>query len=95
MSDDPRRTAKLALIQLHYEQISDELSWNAAKFRRLANALQLTVHELGAFIRLTPSQTEAHLRSDAFPPTVELHLTMVARTVWFHSEKPIFPELPS
>lgn len=93
MSEDPRHTVKLALIQLHYQQIGDELTWNAAKFRRLANALQLTVHELGAFFRLSVSQTEGYLRRDTFPPTVELHLTLLARTVWFHDDSSVFPEL--
>jgi hypothetical protein len=89
--DDPRRTTKFRLLQLHYTQRAEELTWNAARFRRLAHALQLTVHELGAFFRLKINETEKYLRQDKFPATVELHLTLAERAIYPTSTPPIFP----
>lgn len=93
MSDDPRYTSKLALIQAHYAKMGDQLEWSAARYRRLANALQLTVHELGAFFRIKPGELEKMLRRDKFPATVELHLTILERTVYPGGEQPVFPHV--
>lgn len=93
MTEASSQTSKLALIRLHYEERKHELTWNAAKFRRLAHALQLTTHELGAFIRLNSADVDRYVHNDRFPPTVELHLTLLARTIWFHDETPIFPDV--
>ena len=87
------RTTKLALIELHYEQFKDELTWTAAKFRRLAHSLSLTNHELGAIFRMKPSETEKYLRRDRFPAPIELHLSMLARLVWVNSAPPLLPDL--
>lgn len=91
--DDPRRTTKLFLIETHYEKLADDLEWNAERFRRLAQALGLTVHELGALCRLRLHQTESYMKSDSFPPPVELHLTIISRTIFPSSRPPVFPDL--
>jgi hypothetical protein len=91
--DDPRYTSKLRRIQLHYRGLAEELAWTPARFRRLAGILRLTVHEVGALIRLSPGQTDRILESGAFPPPVELHLTLIERTVFPSSTDPLFPDL--
>lgn len=90
---DPRYTSKLRRIQLHYQGLGDELAWTPARFRHLAGLLRLTVHEVGALIRITPSQTDTYLRSGNFPPPVELHLTLIERTVFPPSTTSVFPDL--
>lgn len=91
---DPRYTAKLRLIQLHYEGMAERLDWTPSRFRRLAGGMCLTVHELGAFIRLTPSQTDLYLRKGAFPPPIELHLSMIEQTLLPTSKPSPFPDFP-
>lgn len=86
-------TSRLLLIQTHYKTLGDSLSWNAERFRRLAEALKLSSIELGALFRLTPGQTRGYLKQDAFPPTVELHLTILSRAVMPTTAAPIFPAL--
>lgn len=92
-TNDPRRTTKLVLIELHYEQFKDELLWRAAKFRRLAHSLSLTNHELGAIVRLSIGETEKYLKYDRFPDPVGLHLAMIARLVWPNSAPPLLPDI--
>lgn len=92
-NEDPRATAKYRLLLLHYRARREELHWTAARFRRLAAALQLTVHELGAFIRLRLGQTETYLTQDRFPETVELHLSLIERAVYPTSQPDLFPDL--
>jgi hypothetical protein len=91
MPDDPRRTSKFALIELHYERLSDDLRWNNTRYRRLCSALKLTEWELGAFIRCRISEIARWLRSDQYPATVELHLTLIEQTVFPTSKPPPFP----
>lgn len=86
-------TSRLLLIQTHYKTLGDVLDWNAERFRRLAEALKLTIPELGALFRLTPSQTLKYMEADAFPPTVELHLAILSRMIMPTSRTPIFPAL--
>jgi hypothetical protein len=89
--DDPRVTHKLRLIELHYAKLGDDLRWNAARYRRLAGNLVLTVYELGAILRLKPRAIDDYLSRDAFPPTVELHLTLLERALYPSSLPPVFP----
>lgn len=86
-------TSRLLLIQTHYKTLGDVLDWNAERFRRLAEALKLTIPELGALFRLTPSQTLKYMEADSFPPTVELHLSILSRLIMPTSRTPIFPAL--
>jgi hypothetical protein len=92
-TNDPRRTAKLVLIELHYEQFKDELTWSAAKFRRLAHSLSLTSHELGSIVRISIGDTEKYLKCDRFPDTIGLHLALIARLVWPNSAPPLLPDI--
>jgi hypothetical protein len=94
VSDDPRSSSKYRMLVLHYERQAEALNWSAARFRRLASALQLTAYELGAFMRLRITETEKYLTKNAFPPTVELHLTLIEQSVFPTSKPPIFPDLP-
>lgn len=80
------------MIELHYEARADELRWTPTRYRRLANAMQITDYELGAFFRLRVSEVERYLRR-GFPPTVELHLTLLEKCVLPDSKPPIFPDL--
>lgn len=93
-SPEPIETATLRFIQLHYRQRADELKWTTTRFKRLAAALQLTVYELAAFIRIPPSHIARHLAANKFPPTVELHLTLIENTVFPNRNPAIFPEIP-
>lgn len=90
---DDARTLKLELIEFHYERMGGELHWTSDRYRRLAAALQFTVHELAAFIRIKPRAIETMLRDGKFPPTVELHLSLIERTVFPTSKPPIFPNV--
>jgi hypothetical protein len=85
--------SKYNQIRLHYEIIKDDLTWTAARFRRLAAAMKLTTRELGAFIRLPGAVTNRYMKDDAFPTTVELHLTIIERAVLPSSRPQIFPAL--
>lgn len=85
-------SAKEDLIDLHYERIGEELEWNAARARRLCAAMQLTFSEVARFIRVRPSDFNKWIRTDRFPPTVELHLTLIERAVFPSITKaPVFP----
>lgn len=89
--NDPRSTTKLRLIELHYEERAEDFRWNAERFRRLAEALQMTVYELGAYIRMSIGDTEAALRRDKFNRQAELHLALISRTLYPDSRPRIFP----
>lgn len=91
MKDDPRRTSKLALIELHYEQQDEYLHWTNSRYRKLASALQLTEYELGAFLRCRVMDVTRWLETNKYPPTVELHLTMIEQSVFPTSKPPPFP----
>lgn len=83
---------RVDLIKAHYEDISDELSWDRIRFDRLCGALQLTVEELAAYVRCSATHMRRWRETGKFPPTVELHLTLISRCVWPHDKgQPIFP----
>ena len=92
-SKDGRRTAKLALIEQHYANFAEELHWTTDRFRRLCAALKLTPYELGALVRMRVGDTEACLRRSAFPPAVELHLTIFERSLFPSSQPPVIPSI--
>ena len=92
-NNDPRRTAKLGLIEQHYANFAEALEWSPDRFRRLCAALQLTPYELGALVRLRPGDTEACLNRGSFPAPVELHLTIFERALFPNSQPPIIPSL--
>lgn len=85
-------SAKEDLIELHYERLGEELVWTAARVRRLCSGLQITYSELARFIRVRPCDINKWIRTDSFPPTVELHLTLIERAVFPSVTKPpVFP----
>lgn len=90
---DPRRTTKLQTIELHYANFADQLRWNHDRFTRLCSALGLTVHELGALVRLRMAETEKYLQRNSFPAPVELHLTLIERSIYPSPDAPIFPTI--
>ena len=91
MRKSEHETVRLLLIEAHYETLGDQLSWNAERFRKLAEAAHMTVFELGAVFRLTTTETARYLRQDQFPATVELHLTLFSRFLLPSSGAPVFP----
>lgn len=76
---DLRDTVKRQLIELHYENLGDELYWTTERYRALCHALGLTVWELGAYVRASISETDRWLFQGKFPKAVELHLTFIER----------------
>jgi hypothetical protein len=90
----PYETTKRFLIQEHYRGIAEDLTWDVNRYRRLCAALQLTEAELAAFIRFPLAQLRQALRKNSFPETVELHLTLIERSVFPSSKSPVFPPLP-
>lgn len=92
-TNDPRRSAKFELIELHYDDLGDRLHWTNARYRRLCSAMQLTVYELGAIIRCRISDVDRWTLSNRYPSTVELHLTMIESTVFPSSGPDLFPPL--
>jgi hypothetical protein len=84
-------TIKESLIESHYENLEEELTWTKQRFLRLCASLQLTPGELARYLRCRPSDAEKWMRVGAFPGPVELHLTLIARAVWPNNGEPIFP----
>ena len=87
-------TTKFFLITHHYELRKHELTWDVNRFRRLCNALNLTDQEMGAFLRVNPGVINAAVSRNRFPATLELHLTLIERSVFPTTTPPIFPALP-
>lgn len=87
------RTARVLLIEQHYLDRRSELTWDRERFDRLCAALQVTPYELGAFLRMPPLTMKTCLKRGKFSGTVELHLTLLERTVFPASTPPIFPPL--
>lgn len=85
------RTTKEFLIQQHYENIKEELTWDTNRLIRLCAACGVTLSELAAAIRFDPGQMGRCASVNQFPPTVELHLTMIERTVFRLTKPPLFP----
>ena len=82
------------LIKAHYEDLSEELTWDRIRFDRLCSALQLTTEEMAAYLRCQPAQMNRWRLAGKFPATVELHLTLIARCVWPHDPgTSVFPAL--
>lgn len=90
-STDPRRTTRHLLFTEHYADRADELLWSVDRLHRLCAALQLTEWELGAMIRVSLCEMARYLRDNRFPAPVELHLTMIERSVLPTSTPNIFP----
>lgn len=85
---------RVGLIEAHYEEIAEELKWDRLRFDRLCSSLQLTHDELAAYIRCRPCDVRRWRHAEKFPPTVELHLTLIARCVWPHDPgMTVFPSL--
>ena len=91
MSDDRRKSAKLTRIEIHYESQSERLQWTNARYRRLCAALKLTEYEMGAFLRCRIADVEKWLRTNRYPPTVELHLTTIESVILPTSKPSVFP----
>jgi len=92
MSDDPRRTSRVLLFEEHYANLGDELRWDVDRFHRLCAALQLTEYELGAMLRIRVQDTERCILKNRFAPPVELHLTLLERSVFPNSKPSVFPK---
>lgn len=75
---------RVDLIKAHYEDLAEELRWDRTRFTRLCAALQLTPEEMAEYLRCKPSHMTRWRDAGKFPPTVELHLTLIARCVWPH-----------
>ena len=88
---DPRRSTRHLLFTEHYADRADELLWSVDRLHRLCAALQLTEWELGAMIRVSLCEMTRYLRDNRFPAPVELHLTIIERSVFPTSTPTIFP----
>lgn len=88
-TSDPRRSARVVLIENHYAAMG--LHWDADKYRRLCAALRFTEWELGALLRLRFTDVTRYLADNRFPPTVELHLEFIWRSILPNSKGPVFP----
>jgi hypothetical protein len=93
MSDDPRRSTRVLLFEEHYANL-DDLRWTVDRLRRVCAALQLTEFELGAMIRMRIPDMARCLQKNRFPPPIELHLTLIERSIFPNSKPPVFPRCP-
>lgn len=88
----PDDTAQCFLIREHYRGLGRELDWDAARVRRLCQALQLTEFEVGELLRVPRCLWSRCLSHGRFQATVELHLTLIERAVFPNFLKgPVFP----
>lgn len=87
---DSRRSARVVLIENHYAGMG--LRWDADKYRRLCAALRFTEWELGALLRLRFTDVARHLAENRFPPTVELHLELIWRSILPNSRGSVMPK---
>lgn len=90
---EARRTTKQFLIGQHYASLAEELTWSTNRLHRLCAALHLSPAELAEFIRCRPCHMDKWISKNSFPPTVELHLTLIERATMPDSKSPIFPSL--
>jgi len=74
---DPKNTLLAEQIRRHYEVIADDLDFDTHRYKRLAAALKLNVYELGAVLRLSPSEVDARLESGRYGKQVELQLYLM------------------
>lgn len=87
-------SARLFLIQQHWLDMKDELTFDRHRVRRLAAALKLTVNELAAFIRVPIVRFNRYIAVDRFPATIALHLLLIERATFISSHQPpVFPSL--
>ncbi len=93
-SEERRVTTKQFLIEQHYASIDEELTWTVNRLHRLCTALQFTVSELAAYLRIRPHDMARWCDRNQFPPTVELHLTLIERAALPNAKPPVFPALP-
>lgn len=87
------RTSKHFLIEQHYDSIAEDLEWTTNRLDRLCAALKLTRAEMAAFIRVRPGNFQRWADENRFPPTVELHLTLIERAAMPVPKPPVFPSL--
>lgn len=85
--------SRYTLILQHYASIAEELLWTSNRLTRLCSALSMTPSEVAAVIRVTPGFLEGCRRANKFPPTIELHLTMMERVVFPSTNGPLFPPI--
>jgi len=78
---DPKDTTLGFLIRSHCASIRDELDFDPASYRALAAELKLNIFELGALIRINPSQVELYLSNGKFPAPVEFSLYMIRQAL--------------
>lgn len=90
---DPEWSTRCFLIEDHYNSIAEQLDWDVNRYDRLCAALKLNRIELGAFLRLTPNLIRSYISRRRFPKPIELHLTLIERSIFYSSKPPVFPSL--
>lgn len=88
---DPRRSTRVLLFEEHYAGLGEDLDWDVDRLHRLCSALQLTEFELAAMIRVRQTDMNRYLQKNNFPPTIELHLTLIERAIFPSSKPPVIP----
>lgn len=90
------KSSKQVLIETHYANIADTLTWTADRLNRLCSAAQVTHEELATILRFPARQLHNAAAANRFPPTVELHLTLMEQFVFKElGRKQIFPNVLS
>lgn len=84
-------TTKSFLIRQHYADLKEELTWKPDRVNRLCAACGVTLGELAETIRFEPGKMSRCMAQGFFPPTVELHLSMIERAVFRIRSRPLLP----
>lgn len=88
---DPRRSAQFLIFENHYANFGNEIKWSVDRLHRLCAAIQLTEFEVGALLRIKINEMMRYLQRNRFPAPLELHLTLLERTVFPSSKPSVFP----
>ena len=70
-------SAKVLLIENHYEELGLNVPWTVSRFIPFCHALRCTPYEIGAMLRMSRGEMSRMLRSKKFTGPVELHLSMI------------------
>lgn len=71
------RTSASFAFDLHYAKLNIRRRWDRERYDRLARFIGLTRYELASFICWPHGCVDTAMKTNAFPPTVALLLTLV------------------
>ena len=70
-------SAKVLLIENHYEELGLNTPWTTSRLLPFCNALRCTPYEIGAMLRIPRGDMSQMLRKSKFSGPVGLHMSMI------------------